>query len=617
MAQPQQSSTVPHGFHFHYDEQPKTPERELSPPAEPTAEPARGGFRIRRRQRPRVDTGISTRTSEIMAELHETALPSIEISEQEAASVEPEVQPVTIERLLTPQRAVNNQPQTPAGRREQRAVTPMGRETANEAFKRPSSPFSGISDSDDEDCFSIGSEDGQSHGGSVTSPEDDTADPFHYEYRSKPSNASSPSPQFPVVKKYWTKEMDAHIWKVYNSYMNDPTNTPFKGLPGCPPPIGVCHRVASEARKTWKGPRTVSGQLRANQGPGRTSRHFVPWPGAGSATRRRFRELCRRKATITRHYQRMMRTPSPQVGDARVRSTRTGSPIRRTTPTRTPGRNSFATRDVAMSLAASISTTMQPDGPLAQMTNEARQSSLRNPYVAPDVNTATVPSDNENKEASGASTNRLGSPFSGSNTWGPSVVEAQGRSFATNLMPPGSTSTAPRLGSPVQFASMRDTQSQFSPFPARMTKRPATSALGEDVTNGDAAARKIRHEDVSGTSFMDASRRLRLRGMSLGARFAGRDHYVSEPSTVAGAAANETSLPYASLPPQGLVRSIPLEDPFYNPPQNHSIPRLRSPFPGIGTRPSRGRHASSLSLPSVTTPDLGSLDQRMSEDIAE
>ena len=59
----------------------------------------------------------------------------------------------------------------------------------------------------------------------------------------------------------WTDETDNHLWKTYTLYRHDPTVTPFFVQPGGVPPLGVCCRVAREAKRSWRGQKLLLGSI--------------------------------------------------------------------------------------------------------------------------------------------------------------------------------------------------------------------------------------------------------------------------------------------------------------------------------------------------------------------
>lgn len=175
----------------------------------------------------------------------------------------------------------------------------------------------------------------------------------------------------------WTQQMDDHLWMTFSAYLSDPTLTPFKMLPGSTPPMGVCDQVATKAKRTWRsrrtGPVTPGAMDVLFESPGYAQHEGSPdtirasssqntqpkWP-KNAATRRRLRELCVRRPSISAHYQRMLRTRSP-------------SPFETSSPgSQQPEQPlSFAGLDMIMSLVTSTAPSMQPDGPLAQLASES------------------------------------------------------------------------------------------------------------------------------------------------------------------------------------------------------------------------------------------------------
>ncbi|KAK5249092.1 hypothetical protein LTR40_011669, partial [Exophiala xenobiotica] len=180
----------------------------------------------------------------------------------------------------------------------------------------------------------------------------------------------------------WSIEMDNHLFNVYQMYLADPTVTPFKTLPGSIPPTGVCHRVARKAKETWPRASRISRPLvrRYKMRNVIESRSFVKdktpepndflrtddartsWPSE-SATRKRLKQLCKEKYTISAHYQRLResRSPSPfhEQFARRPSSRLSRSMSRQADPEAT---TAYATRELGISLVASSAT-----GPLAQI----------------------------------------------------------------------------------------------------------------------------------------------------------------------------------------------------------------------------------------------------------
>lgn len=187
----------------------------------------------------------------------------------------------------------------------------------------------------------------------------------------------------------WTKEMDSHLWATFMIYLQDPKVTPFRAGRSCVPPHGVCTRVAREAKRSWRGSKAtkkVNGATAAAVAGTATSRlqsgsltptadstgAYIAWPHTCAATRSHLKELCRLKAAAPAHagpgFRYMSRSPTPLTHTAARHWNRRS----------TPGRTSFATKEMGLSLAVSTSEVMQPHGPLAQLT-----SSVETPEMTP------------------------------------------------------------------------------------------------------------------------------------------------------------------------------------------------------------------------------------------
>ncbi|KAI0009107.1 hypothetical protein F4779DRAFT_403265 [Xylariaceae sp. FL0662B] len=157
-------------------------------------------------------------------------------------------------------------------------------------------------------------------------------------------------------KAPWTKAMSSHLWSTYLLYLQDPKVTPVRFGKSCIPPGGVCLRVAREAKRSWKGSNTKSG---SSTPTAESSKPYIQWPHTCAATRAHLRELCKLKAT-NRAGRYMSHSPTPFYKAAHRRWNR------RSTPARSP--SIFSAHDMAMSLVLSTSDSMQPEGPLAQLT---------------------------------------------------------------------------------------------------------------------------------------------------------------------------------------------------------------------------------------------------------
>ena len=632
-----QPLTLPHGFHFHYTDgtPPKTPERELSAQPELPASPQ--AFRVRRRMRPRLRSSIHTAPLLAMNGEADVPIPTIEAPDncEPLAPAGLQIyQPNSDKGLLSPfpPRALTA-PRTPSAQRTTFDWDSVQKESGS-SIVRPTSTISSLSDSSDES--DADSDDRFSYGGSCTSPESDAADPFGFPSPKKPkgdvmmaqSQESSPivMRDLRAAKKVrWTPEMDKHIWGIYMAYIQDPTVTPFKTLPGSSPPLGVCHRVAREAKKTWRGgksitspetgstarkgsPDTITAERSGSTTPTIvTAQKSQPWPKTGAATRKRLRELCKRKATIAPHYQRLMksRSPSPFNSSSRPtsRSTRMCSPLNEQTA---------FTRDVQIALATSTSSTMQPNGPLAQLArssseapqppNEDWNSVPSAPWASP----APIPSDVEPQpapapapvpapaaarmlhEPAGNAPSQLGSPFH-YRTWGPSRSRDAHRPRATFDEPAPATISVPRLRSPIQL---------HGTFPANH-KRRAQFQLEEELSPGGSGlsgGARAELDDIFGPEPSGSSssrRRVRTRGFSLG------------DALIHGGFGNARSVSDSTVPTESQGQGAGTEDSsrMQEAARQDSLRQLGSPFAGIRSRPSRTRrHLATASLSSFVPP---------------
>lgn len=508
-----------------------------------------------------------------------------------------------------------------------------------ESITRPLSRCSIASDSSDESSGSQTSY--PSLGGSCTSPESDAPDPFVLPYIKKhtlkPALSAVTTPDFssgsPGRKKVplvqWTSEMDKHLWSTYVQYLQDPTVTPFKTLPGVAPPLGVCHRVARQAKRTWRGaghmsrnrsgtpsretsiaslstnypgsPDTRRGLRSGSSTPTALSTPTAPiWPKSSSSTRRRLRELAKRKPSITPHYQRLLRSPSPLSSSpySQRRSSRAFSPLSQEIE-QTP----FNTRDIQFSLTTSTAATMQPNGPLAQLsqsTATAKSSDWFNDPPVPWASPPAIPSSDlghENTHGMPATEPpQLGSPFSGAHTWGPSRSRQHVRPSTPRTHSSQVTSTiGPALKSPLRFNSR-------VPYTS-VSKRRAKHQLEDELSPGGSDKRKNLLEELFGGPSEGRHRRVRSRGFSLGdvkdnARLEAL-FQQQNPERQDSQGPPETSEPSTLQPPDS----------------GESIKRLGSPFSasGAGSLPTRrpSRHLASASLSAYDPGTFASIDQRI------
>lgn len=448
---PHLSITLPRSFEFHYTDGqlPQTPAPAFEPEdvSEPPP-PPKQTFKLRRR---RADNSDNTQPSAPDSD----ALPTFEMTEPEDTSTMRHDTAITpgylapkpsYLRLMSP-------PRTPASQ-----VTTYSTDNgdSNEwsmiTGNSVERPFSAASNFSDSSATSFGSSN-DSHpsagGGSCTSPESDAADPFSfYEFKSGTLATSPlPSTELPTAKRVktsrhpkWTPEMDNHLWIAYMAYVQDPRVTPFKMLPGTSPPLGVCHRVAREAKRTWKGHRALqaekliprisiqgvdSPETTCMTGTGNSSppisvetrRSMVPrWPRSEAATRRRLRDLCKRKPSLSAHYQRLLRTRSPSPFE----SSSSSSPKTHSAPQS----SAFSSRTLNISLTEATAPSMQANGPLAQLSHETPR-----PTPAPAVQRPTDWFARIGRSQARANAHQksqslqLGLGLGGSSTWSGSTFE--------------------------------------------------------------------------------------------------------------------------------------------------------------------------------------------------
>ncbi|KAH0614144.1 uncharacterized protein H6S33_006030 [Morchella sextelata] len=279
------------------------------------------------------------------------------------------------------------------------AVRPYKKNDSNnkelEDITRPESSCSNYSSSSDSSFDSLTTF--TTTGGSCTSPEtessffpDEATPKEHNDARKtgetgdkRKSNAKSR-----LRKIKWTEDMDGHLWRTYVLCQQDPKITPFFVLPGQVPPLGVCHKVAREAKRSWKeakmgdgwkGPLTRQKRFitpakdtgaSGNRGDvlRKTSPHS--WPASEGSTRKRLRELCRQNYGPSRnphhgYHQQRRPTSTSRILPSRG-STVSPSPYQPTASNRLGPRDAlFSTRGIALSLTTSTASTMNPNGVLA------------------------------------------------------------------------------------------------------------------------------------------------------------------------------------------------------------------------------------------------------------
>lgn len=656
---PRNSVTLPRNFTFHYvesGEPPKTPERELAAP-NPPSPPA---YRIKRRFRPKITTADPRDQLYLLHNPQDVPLPTIEAPEM----TEP-VRPLMQQRATEPADAYlapnpshhyMTAPRTPTAQFDlfHNGWNDDDQNTIGESITRPMSACSISSDSSDSSNVSSASR--VSQGGSCTSPESDAPNPFSLtsfkQAKAKEEQAAASADPMVVQREapkkkriYWSPEMDKHLWSTYLLYLRDPTMTPFKAVPGSTPPLGVCRRVSREAKRTWRmsgvavskpteTPATPSAQGAAEavskikptdspdtikpdrSGSSTPTAPVVPkvstWPRSGASTRRRLRELSKRKASIAPYYQRLLETRSPSPFASSPQSASRSS--RLPSPYSARKRSPFGTRDIQISLATSTAASMQPNGLLAQLAtgsfNEGSSDAWFNDPVEPSVPSSTAAFDHGLGIGSldvEPELPRLGSPFA-YHTWGPSRSREHLRPTAPRTQSEISNS-GPMLMSPVRLH-------HTMPHPSAL-KRRALYQLDEEANPGDAGIPTNFLENLFASPAESSHRRVRSRGFSLGDV---HNHHTNSSSNN-----NVNSLTSLFTPPTTYDQMSSPElaeatvvdtDNLAPPPLTDSMKRLGSPFAGINRRPARkgaSRHAASASLSAFDRSNFTSIDQMLGQ----
>ncbi|CEJ85819.1 hypothetical protein VHEMI03925 [[Torrubiella] hemipterigena] len=304
------------------------------------------------------------------------------------------------------------------------------------------------------------------------SPEFDTSERFG-EFLSVNDAIREPTQSRRSRRAPWTRQMSAHVWNTYATYLQDPKVTPFNiGKSGIPP-HGVCNRVAREARRSWRQGQQKSTRRSATPTADSTAVAVSSWPHTCAATRAHLRELCKSNTSSSaRGHRHMAYSPAP-FGRAANR-TRT----RRSAPAMSP-RGVFSSSDMSISLTLSTAESMQPDGPLAQLTSSV-------PGPARDENTPT-PSQPQMPLVALADAismeqdqNRLGSPFM-AKSYGPSSSSNLDDVFSISSAGDRQAQTADRrrLASPARLTQSKPCSQKRRPafLETRNRKRPS---LGTD-----------------------------------------------------------------------------------------------------------------------------------------
>lgn len=657
---PRNSMTLPRNFTFHYiesDEPPKTPERELVAPNPPSPQ----AYRIKRRYRPKITTSDPRDQLNLLRNSQDVPLPTIEVPEM----TEP-VRPLMQQRATEPADGYlapapfhdyTTAPQTPTAQFDlfHNGWNDDDQHTIGESITRPMSACSISSDS--SDSSNVSSTSRVSQGGSCTSPESDASNPFSLtsfkQAKAKEQKAAVSADSMVVQKEipkkkrvYWSPEMDKHLWSTYLLYLRDPTMTPFKAVPGSTPPLGVCRRVSREAKRTWRMSRvavskpTETPATPSAQGAGEAVSKIKPtdspdtikpdrsgsstptapiipkvpsWPRSGASTRRRLRELSKRKASIAPYYQRLLetRSPSPFASSPQSASRSSHLPSLHSARKRSP----FGTRDIQISLATSTAASMQPNGPLAQLAtssvSEGSSNEWFNDPIEPPSVTSTTAAFDRGLGMGGLDVEpelpRLGSPFA-YHTWGPS----RSRQHLGPTAPRTQSEmlhSGPMLMSPVR---LHHTMPHHSAL-----KRRALYQLDEESSPGDAGIPTNFLENLFASPAESSHRRVRTRGFSVGDV---HNHHTNSSNNN-----NVDSLTRLFTPPTTYDQMTSPElaeaavvdtNNLAPPPLTDSMNRLGSPFAGIDRRPARkgsSRHAASASLSAFDRSNFTSIDQMLGQ----
>ncbi|KAI9926916.1 hypothetical protein ASPWEDRAFT_32593 [Aspergillus wentii DTO 134E9] len=606
------SRTLPKNFTFPSMSagEPRTPERASIHLDVPPPPPRPASCRVRR-SRVRSGTDVFAQAeydrTTLNPNLPDFPLPSIEFpfSHDASTSVPCSTLPASDDRFLAPPRdrvALKTPPAqiraTPIDCHDTGAWASWDHQDLGNTLQRPGSACSHASDSSVSSIETFASR--RSMGGSCTSAESDSHDPFFYlELPKNQVPESSPVPKYPIqksraprTKERWTLDMDNHLWNTYQLYIQDPKITPFKMTPGSIPPLGVTHRVAREAKRTWERRRlrthrqlpfamSQSQQCRSgNSTPTPKSEAAKPsWPKSEASTRRRLKYLSKRKFSIAPHYQRMMESRSPTPA-----SDMFAQESRETSRADVPDNSStvYATRDLGVSLVSS-----SVPGPLAQLAAEEPSPQTTNPewfnqplqYGQPDVVEPSPKTRFGLEEPAMAP--RLGSPFM-YHTWGPDSSKRRNHRHAPMGRRETIHVTGSRLRSPPRMEPFPGVGKSANKTPDRRrstqlpsdhdTPRHLEELLSQGKLN-DVGPRRVR---------------IRNRGVTMSAvNSRGLDQLFSPPSS---SSRNEETTPVQKPVPNPLLNL-----------SGESIKRLGSPFKVEGNRRSgpigRFRHAPSLSDP--------------------
>ncbi|KAI0109664.1 hypothetical protein GGR51DRAFT_512349 [Nemania sp. FL0031] len=488
------TATASNDMRYHDDSGPKTPEPHAPGVDEHSLPPLRPRLKLKRRHVSQLNAPTQQFLASIAAA--DVPIPSVEDVDQEMMDTLPELHVEDFDdiddgRRLTPR--IFSPPKTPAIDFPQSLTTTKYPDWYSDSTwsdsdlesspdyesSRPSTAFSTQTSSSLFSMYSYTNDDA-----SCISPDLETAE-FLQNVDSE--NALFRSGHDKPRKAPWTRAMSSHLWATYMLYLSDPRVTPIRLGKSCIPPHGVCARVARQAQRSWKGskPQCTNGQRSRSSTPTvESTSAYIRWPHTGGATRAHLRELCKIKASNKSGLY-LSRSPTPFNKAANRRWNR------RSTPARSP--SVFSAQDMALSLALSTSDTMQPHGPLAQLTSSQLPPTLTHEFEPdtpapfqshqeePVAKTAkTQVTDDpytETGSKSRSSSGRLGSPFL-AKSYGPSSSS----SITSQItLPRQSNTVGPRklLRSPVRLTRSRSgTQKRRSikSHEEKPWKRPSLAA---------------------------------------------------------------------------------------------------------------------------------------------
>ena len=432
--------SLPNEFRYPMESEPKTPEPLAVEADEQPLPPHRPRLKLKRRHVSQLNAPTQQFLASIAAA--DVPIPSVEGVDQEMMDTLPQLHVDDVDNVDDCQRFTPKQlspPQTPAidlapstapnKYPDWYSASPWSdsdlESTSDYESSRPSTAFSTQTSSS---LFSLYS---NATDASCVSPDLKAAE---FPQKTEQGDAVLHPGQGKPRKAPWTRAMSSHLWATYALYLSDPRVTPIRLGKSCIPPHGVCARVARQAQRSWKGskPQIANEERSGSNTPtAESTKTYIQWPHTGGATRAHLRELCKIKAT-KKPESHLARSPTPFNKAANRRWNR------RSTPARSP--SVFSTRDITMSLAMSTSDTMQPHGPLAQLTSSALPPILSYENETEISSTSMLQQDPAG--VTSTKTHALEDPFTESNARLPRQGPARlGSPFTANSYGPSSSSS--------------------------------------------------------------------------------------------------------------------------------------------------------------------------------